>query len=159
MFAKLRRRRPAIPAPPPAPDPRPAATADPELPARVARLRTALLQAGLDLAERSAAEPAWFATLRAGNTICLSELQQQELTDHLAGIAAANALDDASCAQALDKIEAIVVLGELRAEGITFGCSPASVIRETSAANLRHLATLAREASEECAPPAPRPGA
>ncbi|WP_073227293.1 hypothetical protein [Streptomyces sp. NBRC 110465] len=159
MFAKLRRRRPATPAPPPAPAPRPAPTADPELPARVARLRTALLEAGLDLAERSAAEPAWFSTLRAGNTISLSELQQQELTDHLAGIAAANALDDAACARALDKIEAIVVLGELRAEGIVFGCSPASIIRETSAANLRQMAAIAREADEEGAPPTPRPGA
>ncbi|MFD3662702.1 hypothetical protein ACFWVF_19190 [Streptomyces sp. NPDC058659] len=143
MFAKLRR-RPTTPAPSPAP--RPALTADPELPARAERLRAALLRAGADLAERSAPEPAWFSTLRAGNTIILSEPQQQELTDHLVGLEAANALDDAACAEVL---EMLVVLCEMRAEGMVPHCSPTSMIKDSTAAGLRQLAAFAREANEE----------
>ncbi|MCX5278112.1 MULTISPECIES: hypothetical protein [Streptomyces] len=132
-----------------------------ELLVRVARLRAALLAAGLDLDEHSTPEPAWFSILRSGDTISLDALQQRELTEHLAGIAAAHALDDAACAHALDKIEALVVLSEMRAEGIVPGCSPTSIIKQTSAADLRMMAALVRQAEEERhgAPPAAPSGA
>jgi len=144
MFDKLRRRRPrpaASPVPPPV-----AATpgvADAAMLTRIDRVRAALLAAGVDFEDLSAApEPSWFADLRNGQRLSLGPAELAETADHLAGIAVEAVLSDAACATVISHIEILATLRDLKADGMDLRFCHGSV--PPDAATVRSLADYVR---------------
>ncbi|MDX3165879.1 hypothetical protein PV516_19015 [Streptomyces scabiei] len=122
MLARLRRRSPAHaptqPATPTAP-PHPELTvADSDTVTRTERIRTALREAGLDL-DRLGPEPSWFAQARTGQPTPLGPTERTELIAHLGSKTTACVTSDEECARFLQQIDALTVLREMHAEGIT----------------------------------------
>ncbi|WP_435058459.1 hypothetical protein [Streptomyces sp. bgisy060] len=150
MFNKLRRRcrpadtgpaRPPVPATPPRPEP---PVADAQTLARAERLRTALHQAGLDLA-RLGPEPSWLSEVRTGQTVSLGPHERTELVAYTGVVSAATLASDDACAAALRQIEAIPLLREMRDEGMTIHTCG----KRLSAQSLRTIQKAAQRAVRE----------
>lgn len=148
MFAKLRRRRPAvtipIPQPPAAPQRPEPSVADGETLARADRLRAALREAGLDL-ERLGPEPLWLADVRAGRPVPLGPGERTELVAYAGIVSTASLASDEACATVLRQIEMIPVLREMRDEGMTIH----SCGEQMSASSLRAVQEAVRKAARE----------
>ncbi|WP_055526780.1 hypothetical protein [Streptomyces graminilatus] len=123
-------------------------SADAALISRVTRLRTALLCAGADLERVSGPAPAWFASLAEDGLAprSLTPQEQRELGAHLAGLPIDMVLTDIACDRAVQRIETLSALSELRSEGIDlYPCSRGGNLLDVPAASLHQLADYVRQ--------------